>query len=239
MKVYHSLTEIPTLKKPISLCIGVFDGLHLGHKFLLEKIKEYHGTSVILTFINHPLELLKKDTPPPLLLTTQSEKVQLLAISEIDVAILIPFTREIAEMTYQMFLSEIYIALSFQHLYIGEKDTIGKDRKGTIEALTSFGLENHFQVHSIPKLTKENRTISTSWIRESLRNGDLLTAENLLGRKVSLSKIHAGQIKPGNYLVRIFHNHDNSFSEEIITIKEGENFESEKPSIITFLKAME
>lgn len=238
MKVYHCLTKIPTLKKPVSLCIGVFDGVHLGHRFLLEKVNEHHGTSVILTFVNHPLELLNKDIAPPLL-TAESEKGQLLAMAGIDVAILLPFTREIAEMTYQMFLSEIYIALAFQHLYIGEKDALGKDRKGTIEALTSFGLKNHFEVHSIPKLMKENRPISTSWIRESLRNGDLVTAENLLGRKVSLSKIDAGQIKSGKYLVRIFQEGKNNFSEEIITIEEGKNFKSEKPSIITFLKVME
>jgi riboflavin kinase/FMN adenylyltransferase len=238
MKVYNQLAQIPSLKKPVSLCIGVFDGVHLGHRFLLEKLKEHHGTSVLLTFANHPLDLLKKEASPPLLCTNE-ERTALISSTGIDLLILIPFSKDIASMTYQMFLSEIYAALCFEHLYIGEGDALGKDRAGTASALASFGRTMHFQVHSIPKLTRDNRIISTSWIRECLRNGDLMGAESLLGHKISLSIVNAGLIKPGKYLVRVLKEGENTFSEEIITIEQGKHFKPEIPSTITFLQAME
>lgn len=238
MKVYNSLTQIPTLKAPVSLSIGVFDGVHLGHTLLLEKVKEHRGTSVVLTFINHPLELLKKEIAPPLL-TTEKEKAALLSNTGIDAVILLPFSRDIAEMTYQMFLSEIHKALPFQHLYIGGNDAIGKDRKGTMEALTAFGPKLHFVAHSIPKLMKDDRIVSSSWIRECLRNGDLVKASRLLGREVSLSRVRAELIKPGKYLVRVLEDGERVFTEQEITIEEGKAFETENPSMITFLKVVE
>jgi riboflavin kinase/FMN adenylyltransferase len=238
MKVTHSLAHLPPLKKPISLTIGVFDGVHLGHKHLFQKLKEYHGSSVVLTFTNHPAELLRNEHSFPLL-TNEKEKMELILKENIDLLILIPFSREIAEMTYQMFLSSLHQALDFNHLYIGENDALGKDRKGTPQALSSFGKKAHFSVHSIPKLTHQGKIISSSLIRSFLKEGNLIAAEELLGRKVSLSKIQSGQIKAGTYRVRVHEEGKTSFSEQFLTLEEGNPFEPKNPSIITFLNTME
>ena len=234
MNIYHTLSEIPPLKEPIHLSIGMFDGLHLGHQSLLKNLTSNHGTSVVLTFINHPTEIFTPELKKPML-TTTSEKTELLKEHKIDGVITLSFTKEIAEMTYQMFLKEIHTSLPFKTLTIGKGDAFGKGREGDEEAIKAFAPSLGFVPHYIPKLTKDEKIISSSWIRACLQNGDLLKAEELLGRPISFSSIDKGLMKPGTYKVRVLEEGKNTFSEKEIKIDEDGGYYIDTPSVITFI----
>lgn len=234
MKIYHSLTEIPSLVKPISLTIGMFDGVHKGHQHLLNYVKKNHGSCVVLTFINHPAEFLHPGKIQPSL-TTAEEKAHLLSKHSIEHVIMLPFTSDIAQMSYKLFLREIHKCLPFNNLFIGENDAFGKNREGTKEALIEFSPSLDFIPHYIPKLKEKDEIISSSRIRNCLKNGNLLEAENLLNRPLTFSSIDNGLLKPGKYKVRILAEGKDTFSEKTITIDETGGYKLEKPSIITFL----
>lgn len=234
MKIYHSLTEVPAQKRPVSLVIGMFDGLHTGHKYLLKSLKKERGTSIVLTFKNHPKEVITEGTKVPIL-TSAEDKVRELAKCGIDGVIILPFTKDIAHMTYQMFLKEVYNAVPFEHLCIGENDAFGKNREGNKEALQKFGRELRFTVTSLPKLEKDGEIVSSSRIRKHLIDGELKKAENLLGRPLSFRVIDKGLIKSGVYNVRILQDGENTFRNKVIHIDENSPFELNYPSTITFI----
>lgn len=234
MKIYHSLTEVTPSKRPISLAIGMFDGVHTGHVHLLKNLQKHHGSAIVLTFSNHPKSILRPHLPVPTLMSVK-QKLQALSLCNIDATIVLPFSKDIAEMTYQIFLTEIYNALPFEHLYIGENDAFGKNLEGNSHALSTFSKNLSFVFHSLPKLEKDGKIISSSWIRQCLIEGDLKLAERLLGRSLSFEKIDAGLIKPGTYDVRILYDDKDTFITEKVTIEENHPFTLQYPGTITFI----
>ncbi|MCH9620870.1 MAG: Bifunctional riboflavin kinase/FMN adenylyltransferase [Chlamydiia bacterium] len=233
MKVYHSLTEAPDLEEPISLCIGIFDGVHKGHQKLLTALKGHRGTSIVLTFSNHPLTLLRPEESHTNILTAE-QKIQALQLQEVDVAIILPFSKDIAQMSYQIFLTEIHKAIPFKHLYVGEGDAFGKNREGTKENLISFAPQLGFIPHYVEKLKMDDQIISSTWIRKCLKEGDVNLATKLLGREPSFSSITKGVLKPGKYPVRVLLDGERTFTEQIIHVEEN-GYELEEPGIITLI----
>lgn len=203
MRIITNIAAIPKLPKPIALAIGTFDGVHLGHRHLINQMKEV-GSPVIFTFSNHPLAVLNSQRKVPSL-TTPEQKLDLLRTCGVETVIIQPFTKDMANMTYNLFLEELYEMLPFDHLFFGEEDALGKDREGTPDKIQAIGKSLHFTAHYLPKLTIDHLTCSSSAIREALKDGDLKTAENLLGRPFSIyitsssPWIDEGLLKPGNY----------------------------------------
>jgi cytidyltransferase-like protein len=160
----------------IALTIGVFDGVHRGHQLLLRQMKKRGHRSVIVTFSNHPAEILKNIAPP--LLTPLPLKCALLKECGADEVVVIPFTKELAEETFEDFLAPYPI----QHLVLGEDAAFGKGCLGRPDALRLLGLQRGFSVHALPKLHFHQKPITSTRIRVLIAQGNLQEAEALLGR---------------------------------------------------------
>ena len=128
MQVHLSLENLPaSLHTPTALTIGMFDGVHAGHHALLSYMKSVSPHTTVLSFTNHPREVLSPESAP-LLLTDPFVKSSLFQMHGIDTLILIPFTKKIASLSYDDFLSLLLKKLSIAHLIQGEGDAFGKNR---------------------------------------------------------------------------------------------------------------
>jgi len=154
------------------LTIGVFDGVHRGHQSLLSHLG---NDSIVITFSNHPAEVLKNSVPPQL--CSLSLKLALLKKYGVFNPIVIPFTRDLSQVNFEFFL-EPY---SFNHLILGEGAAFGFDGQGNAEALRILGLKRGFTVQTVQKLQVGNQPISSSRIRSLILEGKLSEAEILLG----------------------------------------------------------
>lgn len=164
MIIHTSLDHIPALPN-IALTIGTFDGVHLGHQHLFAELKK-HGTPVIVTFSNHPSEILRpSDVPSPIL--TLQEKLDLFKQFGIVMAIVIPFTLELSKLTYDEFLSKIL----FTTLMGGEDMRIGARGEGNSTTLRKYNTV------FLPKIIP----VSSRLIRELIKNKQYDQAQKLLG----------------------------------------------------------
>jgi len=163
------------------LALGMFDGVHLGHRALLshaaELAKEQGGRAVALTFSNHPQSLLGQDVP---LLTNPVRRAALLQKQDVEVD-MVPFTEEVATLTPAEFVSFL-LARYDSHIHtvvVGESYRFGKAAAGTPELLRELG---PFETVMIPTVCVEGAPISSSRIRTLLKEGKLKEASELLGR---------------------------------------------------------
>lgn len=184
MMIYDSW-EIPPLSTPFALTLGFFDGVHLGHKTLLDALQQKKIPSAVLTFSNHPGSLLASKEPPPLLTSTK-HKLELLRLSGIDLVFLLPFTRELASLSFDEFLKKLHDKIPFSHLIHGKGDAFGRKRAGDEKAVKEFGQKMGFEAHYLEKHQEGNELISSSRIRTLVKQGDLATASRLLGRPYAL-----------------------------------------------------
>lgn len=157
-----------------ALTIGFFDGVHLGHRHLLEKLRN-HPHATILTFTNHPQSIFHP--PPPSLLIPLEEKIQILK-SYADEVIVIPFTKDFASTSFEKLLSQFHLT----HLILGKGSTFGKNREGNEENVKKYAKKHGITVEYIPKLYFLNEPVSSSRIRKALIDGDQKLANQLLGK---------------------------------------------------------
>lgn len=185
MKILHFLP----LESPCILTIGNFDGVHLGHRFVLSKLKEYadqyHSPSVVITFENHPSEILRPDYVTPLICTLP-HRIHLLEKEQIDYLYLLKFSKTFSEQTAAQFLTNLRKKLPFSHLILGHDATLGKERKGNREEIKKLAKTLNFEVEYLDQWKQDENTISSSQIRKAIQKGDLETAKHLLGRPYSI-----------------------------------------------------
>jgi len=180
MIITYSLEEIPSLPSPIAVTIGTFDGVHLGHQFILQELKK-HGTSVVLTFSNHPAEVLRNYKPLPL--CSLEEKLKLLESFGVDCTIVIPFTREIANQSYDLFLKNLKKHLPFTTLVLGKGATFGHKNAGDEIHIKALETELGFQAIYLEKLVLDGHPVSSKRIRELLAAGQNKQASALFGHE--------------------------------------------------------
>lgn len=189
MKIAYSLDEIDKDLSPIALTIGNFDGIHLGHRAVLEHLKQTAKKnkikSAVLTFSNHPSLILRPTHPTPLLCTIE-HKIQLLHDIGIDLIILLPFTKEFSEQSAEVFLHHVLETLPFDILILGSDAHIGKNREGDRSMITKLADTLGFHVEYFPDYTQDGQRISSSLIRDYIQKGQLRQAEKLLGRPYSI-----------------------------------------------------
>lgn len=188
MKLFETLEPFPSLSKPIVLTIGNFDGVHLGHQALLQRViyktKQCHGESAVITFNNHPTEVLKKETPP--FLCTIPHKRLLIEAMGIDNLFLIPFTLEFSYQTDREFIEKLAKMLPLKELVLGHDALIGKDRHGSKENVIKICRELNIGVEYLTPFAIDDRLISSTIIRQTIQKGDLQAAQKLLGRPYSV-----------------------------------------------------
>jgi riboflavin kinase/FMN adenylyltransferase len=170
--------------------VGSFDGVHLGHRRVLEEITSRAARaewrSVLVTFEPHPLEVVNPAAAPALL-TLPAERREVLAQSGVDVVVFLPFTRELSRLTPEEFVRLLLSRLDVQELVIGEDHGFGRGRAGDVAVLRQLGTFLGFQVDVVPPMTVDSRVVSSSLIRRLLMGGDLGGAARLLGRPYSLT----------------------------------------------------
>lgn len=171
------------IKTPI-VTIGTFDGVHLGHKKLINRLNELAqklgGESTILTFHPHPRIVLANDYSIRLLNTIE-EKIQLLEKTGIQHLIIHPFTQDFSELTSAQFIENILLKLKPKAIVIGFNHHFGKDRKGSFEDLKSYATKHHFQLEEIPAFDLNEIEVSSTRIRNAIQTGDLKIATSYLG----------------------------------------------------------
>ncbi|NGX52610.1 MAG: Riboflavin biosynthesis protein RibF [Candidatus Anoxychlamydiales bacterium] len=166
----------------VNLSIGVFDGLHLGHALVLKKLKEKKGKSIVFTFENHPLDILKPDIKIKSIYNKQ-DKLKYLKSFDIDVVILIKFTLDFADISYIDFFKILKKNFSFTNLIVGKDVKIGKDGIGNLNKIKKLENELEFKSEFIEKIKYDKRVISSRWIRSLIEEKNFALAEKLLNRK--------------------------------------------------------
>jgi riboflavin kinase/FMN adenylyltransferase len=186
MRIINNLNEISiTFKNPV-VTIGNFDGVHIGHRALfnqvIEKAKSIEGTSVIITFEPHPLRVLNSNKRFPLI-TLYEQKVELISATGVDILICIPFTREFAETPARTFVKEIlFDRIGMKAIVVGQDYSFGRKREGDISLLKEMAETHGFEVIISGWIELEGGRISSTEIRNLVREGRVDEAKRLLGR---------------------------------------------------------
>lgn len=188
MKLIRDLAD-SVLEKPSALSIGVYDGVHLGHQYLIRKLIQSARASNllagVLTFDRHPDELLASNKGLRYL-TTFEEKLELLSKLGLDFVLALTFTRKLSETPARDFVLSLLEHLRLRELWIGPDFALGRDRQGNEAYLRDLGKELDFSLHTLQPVMHQGRVISSSAIRTLLREGKVGEARDLLGRYPSL-----------------------------------------------------
>ena len=201
MKTFHSFNEFKSTKKTV-LTLGTFDGVHIGHNAILDKIckasEKENLESVILTFFPHP-RLIVSNNYDIKLLNTMNEKAGLLEKVGIQNFIVHPFDKTFSELSPREFVTQVLIEkLNIQKIIIGHDHKFGKDRAADFNDLINFGKEFGFEVEEISAQQINEVSVSSTKIRNSLLEGNISLANEYLGYPYVLT----GNVVKGNQLGR-------------------------------------
>jgi riboflavin kinase/FMN adenylyltransferase len=190
MRVLKNMDELPEFCAPV-VTVGSFDGVHRGHKHLLDIMRkiasESGGETVVVTFLRHPRQLLEPEDEL-VLLTSLDQKASLIELAGIDNLVVMPFDERTASMSPEEFVRDILVRrLGVHELVIGYNHRFGKGREGDAGMLRELGKKYGFGVHEATRLDDEGGgKISSTIIRKAVEQGDTEEAERLLGRSFSL-----------------------------------------------------
>ena len=186
MQHYHSL-EAASFQNSW-LTIGVFDGVHRGHREIIQKLVRdahaHHAPAVVLTFDPHPAAVLTGKEIR--CLTTPDERADLLAALGVDVVITQRFTRDLSTASALEYMTHLTESLGLTHLLIGYDFALGKGREGNAARLTEIGLELNYSVEVVSALSDESGVISSTEIRKLISTGNINEASKLLGYRYQL-----------------------------------------------------
>jgi riboflavin kinase/FMN adenylyltransferase len=193
MKVYRSLQELPLIRNAI-VTQGTFDGVHLAHQAILNRLKElakiHQGETVVMTFEPHPRMVLFPEDHGLHLLQTLDEKIASLEQAGVDHLLVLPFTKEFSRLTSLQFIRDIIVnTIKTKVLVIGYNHRFGKNREGTFEHLKEYASLYGFEIEEIPRQDVEAESVSSTRIRKALELGEVHTAAKYLGRFYTLSGI--------------------------------------------------
>jgi riboflavin kinase/FMN adenylyltransferase len=186
-----------SLKRDTLLTIGVFDGVHIGHRHLMSKLTELarkqSTLSGVITFSQNPKEVLAPHSQPPFL-TDIERRIELIKDEGVDEVIPLTFTPELAKLTPKEFLELLKKQLSMKGLVVGPDFALGKNREGNTDLLRQLGQEMGFSLTVVPPLTVDGEVVSSTAIRQALAKGDTKRVQKLMGRPFSLH----GQVVRGD-----------------------------------------
>jgi riboflavin kinase/FMN adenylyltransferase len=175
--------------KDMLLTIGVFDGVHLGHQYLIlqlvEQARQQDLLSGVVTFRQHPQEVLQPETKLPFL-TDLDERINLLRNEGVEVIIPISFTAQSARLSARRFVELMQKYLRMRGLVIGADFALGRNREGDADALHALGQEMDFSVTIVSAVILNGEVVSSTAIREALAKGDVEKVRRLTGRPFSL-----------------------------------------------------
>ena len=200
MRVFEKASELNPVGRKVCVAIGVFDGVHLGHQQVIRQTladaEQHEALSVVVTFDKHPNAIVAPERVPPLIYSLP-QKLRTIESLGVDATWLIPFDRAFSQQTGEQFVRAL--AHDFGHLQsvcVGGEFTFGHKRSGNIELLGKLGAELHFKVHGLAAVSLDEQVVSSTRIREAIREGELDAASQMLGRgyAVAGSVLRGGQL---------------------------------------------
>lgn len=187
MQHIHDLNEVKLDRS--WLTIGSFDGVHLGHQqiihSLVEGAREEEVPSVVVTFFPHPQFILRGESRP-YYLTLPEKRAQLLAELGVNYVFTFPFNKEISQLSAREFILNLYESFHFSDLLVGYDFALGKGREGDSDHLQKIGRDLGYAVRVIPPYKVDGDLVSSSRIRGLIREGEIRSANKLLGREFSI-----------------------------------------------------
>ncbi len=201
MKLFHSINDFQSTKKTI-LTLGTFDGVHIGHKKILERITQNTENgkyeSLVLTFFPHPRMVLQEKSEIRLLNTIQ-EKTKLLEATGIENLIVHPFDESFSRLTAEEFVHTILVdKFQIHKIIIGHDHRFGRNRTANIDDLIAFGAAYGFEVEQISAEEIQDVSVSSTKIRKALNEGNMTLANEYLGYEYFLN----GTVVKGKQLGR-------------------------------------
>ncbi|RKS94664.1 riboflavin kinase/FMN adenylyltransferase [Flavobacterium limicola] len=192
MKIFHSINDFTSTKKTI-LTLGTFDGVHIGHKKILNKLTQNTENekyeSLVLTFFPHPRMVLQEHSDIKLL-NTITEKIDLLEKIGIENLVIHPFDETFSRLTAEEFVSTILVdRFHIQKIIIGHDHRFGRNRTADIDDLIAFGKQYDFEVEQISVQEINEISVSSTKIRNALLEGNMALANEYLGYEYVLTGI--------------------------------------------------
>ncbi len=202
MQVHRDIENLPVFRNAV-VTIGTFDGVHMGHRQVIDKLKAeakaIDGETVIITFHPHPRKVVSSTILGIRLINTLDEKIELLRQLGINHVVVVPFTDAFANQPAEDYLKDFLIDKFHPHtIIIGYDHRFGRDRQGDYRMLEKNAVKFNYQLREIPKHIMENISISSTNVREAILHSDIATADKLLGYEFFFS----GIVVHGNKLGR-------------------------------------
>jgi riboflavin kinase/FMN adenylyltransferase len=202
MKVHRDIENLPQFKNAV-ITIGTFDGVHKGHRQVLDRLKQeaikVNGESVIITFHPHPRKVVSSAILGIRLINTLDEKISLLEGLGIDHLVVVPFTDAFANQPADEYIKNLLIDKFHPHtIIIGYDHRFGRERLGNYRLFEKYADVYHYKLKEIPKHILDEIAISSTNIREAILHNDIATANNLLGYEFFFE----GEVVHGNKLGR-------------------------------------
>ncbi|MGI6065038.1 MAG: bifunctional riboflavin kinase/FAD synthetase [Bacillota bacterium] len=223
MKVITSLQDFSSQGKFVSVALGNFDGVHIGHQHIIKQLvneaKRKNGISVVFTFEPHPLKVLNQANCPQLL-TRLEDKQRIISNLHVDFLLLYPFNLNTAQMIPDDFVKEILIkGLGAKHVFVGFNFTFGRKAQGTAETLKEICANYGCEVTIFPPVMVDGVCVSSTRVRECLTNGRIKEGNMLLGSYYQIK----GTVVHGDKIGRDmgFPTANLAFSSEIIVPANG------------------
>ncbi|MBN8674025.1 MAG: bifunctional riboflavin kinase/FAD synthetase [Chitinophagales bacterium] len=193
MKVHRDIDNLPVFRNAV-VTIGTFDGVHMGHRQILDKLKEeataISGETVIITFHPHPRKVISSTILGIRLINTLEERLQLLKQHGIDHVVIVPFTEAFANQPAEDYIKNFLVSRFHPHtVIIGYDHRFGRDRLGDYKLLEKKAIEYNYHLKEIPKHILDNISISSTNIREAILHNDTETANLLLGYEFFFSGV--------------------------------------------------
>jgi len=190
--------------KNLVVAIGIFDGVHRGHQRLIAKTitqaRNIKGTSGVLTFFPHPVQVLNKRFDLSLLVSLP-HRLRLIEKLGVDVCFIVTFTNKFAAITAEDFVKGyLFDRLGAREVFIGRNFHFGKGRDGNSQTMTMAARKHSIKVHAIEPVCDRQKTISSSLLRNLIKEGEISAAQRYLGRPISVF----GQVIHGDHRGRRF-----------------------------------
>jgi riboflavin kinase/FMN adenylyltransferase len=202
MIIIRTTSELPPGKGKLSLAIGFFDGVHLGHQQIIRQTladaRQHDATALVITFDRHPNTVVAPERAP-LLIYSLSQKLRMIETLGVDVLWLIGFDTGFSRQTGEQFVRRLHQDLGpIRSICVGANFLFGYRRSGNVDLLRKLGAELKFVVHGVAAVALDGKAVSSTRIRQAILAGQLDAANQMLGRPYALS----GKVIPGDGLGR-------------------------------------
>ncbi len=189
MLTVTDLDRAPWPDRRAVITIGAYDGVHLGHRAIIDHVRnradDLAALSVVVTFDRHPASIVRPESAPRLLTSTE-QKMELLALTGLDAVVVVPFDEQQAAESPESFVQRVLVScLDTQVIVVGDDFHFGRHRDGNVDLLRKLGAESGFAVEPLPLVARADgvdEPVSSTAIRRALAGGDITRANAMLGR---------------------------------------------------------